>query len=102
MDWFQVHPKATLEMLGLIPGFLSEDDPRPAREQLHANYSHGGGFTPIPGFTMLPNGDLSYPDDPLLAPLFETKLRDEIIRVYHHSWIAIIQPDGSYVVARLD
>src|SRR5215203_5284045 len=101
MQWFQRHMKATFDMLGCIPLFLSENDPRPAREQLDTNYSHGGGFTPIPGFTMLPNGDLSYPGDPPLAPLFETKLRDETIRVYHYSWVAIIQPDDSYLVARL-
>ena len=51
---------------------------------------------------MLPNGDLQYPEDPPLAPLAETKLRDEIIRVYHSSYVAIIQPDGSFLVCRMD
>jgi len=102
MQWFQRHPQATPEMLGLIPEFLNENDPRSAREQLDANYSHGGGWLPIPGFSMLPNGDLSYPGDPPFELLAETKLRDETIRVFHYSWVAIIQPDGSFEVSRMD
>jgi hypothetical protein len=102
MEWIQLHPKATPEMLGFIPEFLNENDPRPAREQLDDNYSHGGGVIPIPGFELLPNGDLKYPGDPPLAPLAETRLRDEIIRVYHYSWVVIIQPDGSFIVARMN
>lgn len=102
MEWIQKHKQATLEMLGFIPQFLNENDPRPAKEQLHDNYNHGGGFRPMPGFTMLPNGDLHYPGDPPFALLAETKLRDEIIRVYHYSWVAIIQPDGSFIVSHMD
>lgn len=102
MEWIQKHKQATIEMLGWIPSFFSEADPRPAREQLESNYSHGGGINPLPGFTMLPNGDLSYPGDPPFELLAETKLRDEIIRVYHYSWLSIIQPDGSFIVTRVD
>lgn len=102
MQWIQLHPKATPEMLGYIPLFLDEDDPRPAREQLDSNYGHGGGFRPQAGFEMMPNGDLTYPGDPPFAPLAETKLRDEIIRVYNYAYVAIIQPDGSFVVCRMD
>jgi hypothetical protein len=102
MLWIQKHKTATIKMLGFIPDFLSENDPRSAREQLDSNYPHGGGWRPQPGFAMLPNGDLSYPGDPPFAPLAETKLRNEIIRVYHYSYVAIIQPDGSFEVCRLD
>lgn len=97
-----MHPKATLEMLGFIPDFLNEYDPRSAREQLDSNYSHGGGFHTLPGFSMAPNGDLLYPGDPPFALLAETQLRDETIRVYNYAWVSIIQPDGSFIVARMD
>jgi hypothetical protein len=102
MIWVQKHPRATPDMLGYITDFLSDDDPRTAREQIDANYRHGGGFRPFTGMTMLPNGNMQYPGDPDYLLLFETKLRDEIIRFYMHEWLAIIQPDGSFVVCRMD
>ena len=102
MIWHLKHPQATMEHLGYLPGFLSENDARPAREQIDQNYRHGGGWEPFHGFTMLPNGDLAYPGDPPCELLAETRLRDEVIRFYHHSWLAVIQPDGSYEISRVD
>ena len=101
MIWELKHPKATAEMLGYIPTFLNETDPRPAREQFAANYAYGG-WTKFEGFTMLSNGNLSYPEDPETRLLAETRLRDEVIRVYESAWVAIVQPDGRYEIARLD
>jgi hypothetical protein len=102
MKWIIMHPQATTDMLGLVPTFLSDDDPRSAREQIDTNYAHGGGWCPLPRFRMLPDGRLSYPGDPPLTPLAETQLRDETIRFYDCSWLAIIQPDGSFEAARID
>jgi hypothetical protein len=108
MNWILKHPKATHEMLGFIPFFLSDDDPRPAREQLHEAYAHGGGWVPFPrklgntGFKMLPNGNMKYPGDPETQLLGESMLRTETIRVYNHAWVAIVQPDGTFEVARMD
>ncbi len=90
----------TPEHLGLIPSFLDEDDPRPAREQFDAKYI--GGWMPFPGFEMLEGGDLKYPEDPVTICLAETKLRDETIRFYQSSWVSITQPDGSFEVSRMD
>jgi hypothetical protein len=102
MIWTMKHPQATLDMLGTIPMMLYELDPRPAREQFDEQYKFAGGWDPFPGFTLLPNGNLSFPGDPPTRLLAETKLRDEIIRFYEHSWVAIIQPDGSYEISRMD
>ena len=101
-DWTQKHPQAKLEMLGFLPAFLSDNDSRTAREQLDANYSHGGGWQPLPRFKMLQNGNIQYPEDPPRRLLFETKLRDEIIRFYEDAWVAVVQPDGSFEVCRMD
>jgi len=96
----------TFDALGLIPAFLNESDPRPAREQLDSNYGHGGGWTPIPGFSMRPDGTMTYPGDPPLPVLAETILhkdgKKEIIRFYHYSWVSITQTDGSFEVCRMD
>ncbi len=102
MIWEMRHPRASIDMLGLIPTFLSEADPRPAREQLDANYRHGGGWIPHPGFAMLPGGALAYPGDPDLPLLAEARLRGEVVRFYECSWVAVVAPDGSFEVARMD
>jgi len=102
MIWVLRHPRATPEMLGFIPSFLSERDPRPAREQIDSNYGHGGGWFPSRGMTLGADGNLHYPGDPPYQLIAETRLRDEVIRFYDCSFVAIIQPDGSFEVARLD
>jgi hypothetical protein len=45
---------------------------------------------------------LCYPGDPPMPALAETRLREETIRVYDCSWVAIIQPDKRFEVCRLD
>lgn len=103
MIWIMKHPQATIEMLGYIPSFVSDDDPRPAREQLHQNYLPGGGWRSFKGFKMLPSGNLSYPGDPETRLLAEATTRaGETIRFYEHSWVAVVQQDGSYEISRMD
>lgn len=95
-------PGITGEVLGIVPFFFSEDDPREARDQVHEAYAHGGGWSPFEGFEMLENGNLKFPGDPETQLLAEAKLRDETLRFYDHSWLAIIQPSGGFEVGRLD
>lgn len=100
MIWIAKHPQAHPDMLGFIPNFLNEDDPRSVKEQFNSNYI--SGWNSFPGFTMLENGNMTYPGDPPMILLFETKLRNETIRFYQHEWVAILQPDGSFEVSRMD
>jgi hypothetical protein len=94
-------PGVGADVLGLLPQFLDERDPRPAREQFDANYI--GGWWPVEGgVRALPDGSLKYPGDPVLRPIAETRLRDEVIRVFEASFVSITQPDGSFEVARMD
>lgn len=96
-------PRMTQEHVGFIPFFLDEDDPRPAREQLDAHYQHGGGWSPFKGFTLNPDNSLQYPGDPPTRPLAQTTLHnEELIVFYDYSWVAIIQPDRSFEVCRMD
>lgn len=88
--------------LGFLPDMLREDDPRPAREQLDSGYRHGGGWDPFKGHELLANNAICYPGDPPLYPVAETKLRDELILLYEHDWVAIIQPDRSFEICRMD
>ena len=96
-----LHPQAALAHRGYIPSFLSENDPRPAREQISDNYI--GGWFSFKDFVLQSDGlALKYPGDPALLPLWQAELRDETIVVYQHAWVMIKQKDGSFEVARLD
>jgi hypothetical protein len=100
------HPHVDpMQLMGFIPGFLSEDDPRPAQEQIDENYAHGGGWMEFSdAFTMDDRRRLisKYPEDKPLEALAYAHLRDETIYYYDHSWVAIVQPDSSFCVARID
>jgi len=97
-----LHPRMTEDALGYIPSFLDASDPRPAAQQIDANYRHGGGWSPQPEFKLLDHNSIKYPGDPPLTPLAKAMLRDELIVFYRHSYIAIIQPDRTYEIARVD
>jgi hypothetical protein len=102
MRWYLLHPEMRAEMLGFIPSFLDEADPRPAKEQFNERYVSGGGWSPFSGFRLGHNNALSYPGDPPLVALAETKLRNELIVFYRHAWVAIIQPDRTFEACRMD
>lgn len=91
--------------LGAIPDFLHDDDPRPARDQFDERYVWGG-WRPQEGFTWVSPAPLGltiqYPGDEPLSPLAYTHLRNEVIVLYRHSFVAIFQRDGSFEVSRLD
>ena len=93
------------ERAGLLPLFLSEHDSRPAREQLDTGYAHGGGFRPFEGFLLERHGTgyaLAYPGDPLMREVARAQLRQELVVVFEYDWVAVIQPDDSFVIARMD
>ncbi len=73
-------PRMTIERLGLIPDFLTEFDPRPAAEQFNEWYAHGGGWSNFQGFTMLPNGNLQYPEDEPTRPVAVSRRDNRVLR----------------------
>jgi hypothetical protein len=91
--------------VGYLPAFFNEDDPRSAKEQINENYQHGGGWRCFsdPAFTMSKDHtSLAYPDDPPMRLIAMAKLRNEKLFFYEGSWLAIVQPDGSHEIARVD
>lgn len=100
MKFFHLHPRASLEAWGYIPGFLDEQDPRSAQEQFNANYR--GGFHPFSGHTLGEQNELHYPGDPPQYPISIMRFREERIFLYPGDWVCIIQPNGSHVIARMD
>lgn len=97
-----LHPRAD-DFLGFIPLFLDEGDPRPAAEQFNEAYAHGGGWNSFTGFKMDPvTYGIKYPGDPVIMPVAQASFRDELILVYPYAWVAIVQPDDTYEIARMD
>jgi hypothetical protein len=108
MVWVNFHPQHRLaDLVGYIPSMLDADDPRPAKEQLHSQYAHGGGWHPFKGFTLnREEMTLEYPEDPPTRAYAMTRLpkTNEVVMVFEHAWVAIIQDngDGEYEIARMD
>ena len=83
-----MHNNAHPEMLGFIPQFLSDMDLRPAGEQFHEAYAHGGGWRPFgvgqwkltlaDSSTSGPYGasQLRYPGDPPFKVVAHTILHE--------------------------
>jgi hypothetical protein len=90
--------------LGYLPGFLSELDLRPVKDQLGTGYGQHGGWRPLKGFTLSPAPcySLFYPGDPPLRPWAQAALRGEMILVYPGDWVLILQQDGTFEVSRMD
>lgn len=102
IDWVAFHPQAE-DMLGYIPSFVSDTDKRPLREQLDSAYRHGGGFRPMEGWTFTPEtASITYPGDPALKPVAAASIGDETLFVYPHAWVAIVDKDGNFQIARMD
>ena len=97
-----LHPQAH-HAIGFIPSFLHEPDPRPAQDQLHESYAHGGGWQPFHGFSI--NHDtmeITYPEDPPLSPLAKINFRDEEIYIYPHAWVMIYRSPTDFSISRMD
>lgn len=99
--WQLLHPHA-LDLLGYLPQMFTDEDPAPVAEQIHKNYPHGGGWRSFKGFKKTANHSLIYPGDPPQRPIARVQVRDELVLVYPHAWVVVIQPDGSWDVARID
>lgn len=98
--WIRHHPRA-MDVAGSIPFFVDPRDTRKARVQLNENYAHGGGWAPMRGWELLPDDRIRWKDE-VYAPAATLKMTGERVVVYHHAWVAIIQDDGSFEVARMD
>lgn len=93
-------------LLGYLPGFFDEADPRPAQVQAHQNYAHGGGWFDAPKDLKLEATDdgmvLTYPGDPPQHLIAMSELRNETLLFFENDWLCILQPDASYRIARFD
>lgn len=101
LPWELLHPQATPDMLGYVPGFVRADDPRSASEQINDRYGQYGGWKPNSRWKINAHS-ISYPGDPPRPLVASAMLRDELLQFYAGAYVAIIQSDGSFEVARID
>lgn len=98
--WTYINPMAP-ELVGFIPDFLHQTDPRPAAEQFAANYC--GGWDTFKGFTIGGDFSLKYPGDPVMHPIMWCMSPSgERVFIYESGWTMVLQQDGNFEVARLD
>jgi hypothetical protein len=77
MNWIVFKPDVDL---GFLPSLIHDADQRRVAEQLNDRYAHGGGWRPMPGFTLNKTTlALKYPEDPPMHPLAMSTLRDETL-----------------------
>jgi hypothetical protein len=89
------------EMWGFILTFLDTDDPRGAKEQFDQHYI--GGWHSFQGFTFdKTTMELRYKGDPPYKMMSALFFRDEVIVLYPHSWVMVIQPDGDWEISRMN
>ena len=100
--------QGTLRDLGFLPGMLDEDNPKLAREQLDAGYSHGGGWHPdmgvenwsvVKGFTLYSN---RYHESYRARAVIYLPLTGEMVIVAEHDFVGIISPGRDIEVARMN
>ena len=100
------------EVTGLLPEIIWQDDPRPAREQFNDRYAHGGGWNPMKGWLFKPGPDgeatLVFQsndeedDAEEYREMSRTTINSEILILFDCEFLAIVQPDGSFEVDRVD
>jgi len=90
-----------IEACGLVAYWaISDDIDLPMLKMLEYNYHF-----PVPdlkGATLTDNAIWQYPGDPDLYPLIEIARGDEMLYIYQHALIAILQKDGSLFCSRMD
>jgi hypothetical protein len=102
--WIALNSRFRAEDLGFLWDILTPDDKRPVSEQLETNYAHGGGYNPFDGFKLdRMTMSLKYPGDPAMKPSAMSLFGEEQVYFYPDgAWLLILQPDGKFVVTRVD
>jgi len=114
IDILAPDPKRIVEDWFAVLSWLSEPQYRFSSAQTAIDQSyHFGGWSPFEGFDLNPkNGVLSYPGDPDMRPLWkmvriveggeEQEPYAQTVYGYPYAWVAVVNEDGSFQVARID
>lgn len=101
IGWVNFTKHEPFDVLGFIPSFIDENDPRPAKEQINEKYV--SGWNKFDGFELdFGRMQLRYPGDPPMNVRAMCLFRHETLVLFDHAWFVIIQPDATWEAARLD
>lgn len=109
MQEWHIKPGYSDDILGLLPMIIRSSDPNSVEEQINTRYSHGGGWMPFKGFELV-NGNyhspkdlqIVYPEDPIYSSRAWTRVREELVVLFPHAWVMVMQPDNSFAMCRMD
>jgi hypothetical protein len=92
------------EVLGFLPMWVTADAETSMIEQIHENYSHGGGWHDFAGFVVdHDTGAMHYPGDPIQWPIALMVGETEVLWLYPGSWVTVMRRDTKICrTARID
>lgn len=98
-------PGTDLSAWGMIPAFISPTCEKPMWEQVHENYSHGGGWHDFDGFEVSQDDKghymMQYPGDPVYHERSRITVGDEMLVLFNYSWLLWVNGDEQKI-ARID
>lgn len=98
------HPRATMAHWGEIPYWLSDDNLKPAKQQLHEGYRFGGWQSMKRDSIKMLSGDrYSYPGDPVQSPISEIQMNSgERVLLYDNAIVVVFDKNGDWDMCRMD
>lgn len=103
--WELVHPRADIDMLGYVPLFITRTSDVPLKKQFDAEYVSGWKTSASKWVRDTERNTLQgHPEDPPFPMIarYQHKPTGELLEFYTSCFTAIVQPDGTFEVARLD
>ena len=93
-----------IEAWGHVPEMLAMHDDRPLWEQIHDEYSHGGGWRTQPGWDFTIDDGVwiaKYPGDPDMTMIDKMMIGDETLVLFDYGYILWTDGDN-FKMARID
>lgn len=87
----QADPDALRDAMGILPLWVDDQDPRPAKEQFEEKYQFG--CFPMTGGTVDEEGTFWYPGDPPMPPIGKIERSQETVYFYQYAIVATVQKD---------
>ena len=96
-------PVRIMGALGILPHWANaRDESESAQSALVRHYDYYTG--PFEGCTFEPNGDYTYPGDPVQHPIAKLDVPEtgEVVYFYQHAFVAVKSAEGAFWMTRMD
>lgn len=103
VQYTQMHPRATMEMLGIIPIWLADTSMSDLPFSEVIDLCYGYPASPCTGGTFDADGEFSYPGDPPMKPHYIiTREKDRVFAYQYSFFAAQDKATGEWTMWRLD